>query len=119
MKIKFLATAESPDYYSFTGNIMYVVKDGVKEEIDFSHFESGDAYEGLELERLDMSDEQIIRDAERKIDGTLYLTLCQKSDDGHWRESDWMDSSEYQKGKTYIKEISDGEAQKDKLEGFI
>jgi hypothetical protein len=94
MKIKFLATGIAPDYYIITGEqIAYN-----NELYDLSEFEEGDKFLGV--------DDFGIREIER-INGELYVTLCQKAPIGHWCGNDeYIDSSEYNPSCVYIKEVS-------------
>lgn len=109
MKIQFLATADAPDYYTFEEEIVSFVYDEKMESIDLSDFDIGDRFNEIELDILSLRGSHIIRDIERRQDGNLYLTLCQKSSEGHWAESDWMDSKNYKKDTVYIQEVNDGE----------
>jgi hypothetical protein len=94
MKIKFIATANAPLAYRINGEkISYY-----DETYDLSEFEEGDKLLGV--------DDFGIREIER-INGELYVTLCQKAPIGHWRENDeYIDSSEYNPSCVYIKEVS-------------
>ena len=99
MKIKFLATGIAPDEYEFEGE--KIIIDGI--EYDLSELEQGDIFEGLEGEN------NFIRDAKR-VDGKLYVTLCQKALRGHWRGIDeYIDSKDYNPDTLYIREISEEE----------
>lgn len=105
MKIKFLATGIAPEEYRFDGE--KIIIDG--ETYDLSVFEEGDIFEGMEDEV------QAIRTVER-INGELYVTLCQKAPAGHWtgKDMEYVDSTEYDPGKLYIRiktpeEIKEGE----------
>ncbi|HZJ83583.1 MAG TPA: hypothetical protein VFD57_07220 [Clostridia bacterium] len=44
--------------------------------------------------------------AVERIDGELYVILCQKAPEGHWtgKDMEYMDSIEYDPNKLYIKE---------------
>ncbi len=94
MKIKFLATGIAPDKYEFNGEkITYN-----NETYDLSEFEEGDEFLGV--------DDFGIREIER-IDGELYVTLCQRCQMGHWRGIDeYIDSKDYNPSSLYIKEVS-------------
>ena len=99
MKVKFLATGTAPNVYEFDGE--KIIIDGI--EYDLSVFEEDDVFEGVEGEN------NYIRDIKR-IDGELYVTLCQKALEGHWRGIDeWIDSKDYNPSELYIKEISEEE----------
>lgn len=104
MKIKFLATGIAPDFYEFDGE--KIKFNG--EWYDLSEFEEGDIFEGLEGEM------QAIRDVKR-IDGELYVTLCQKAPPGHWtgRDMEYIDTSEYDSNKLYIREKTPEEMAKE------
>lgn len=95
MKIKFLATGIAPESYSFDGE--KITFNG--ETFDLSNFEEGDKFEGVEHEI------QGIRAVER-IGGELYVTLCQKAPPGHWtgQDMEYIDSTEYDANKLYIRE---------------
>lgn len=102
MKIKFLATGSAPESYEFD-NEKIKIND---EWHDLSDFEEGDMYYG-EIPG--------IRAVER-IDGELYVTLCQQAPPGHWtgRDMEYIDASEYDSNKLYIREktpeeIAEGE----------
>lgn len=107
MKIKFLATGDSPDYYEIENEILTLFHDGKKEEVDFSSFNVGDKYEGVEFEHIDLFRGSSIIDAHREETGELFLTLCQQCSDGHWVESDWIDSKSYNKTTRYIREVEE------------
>lgn len=95
MKIKFIATGIAPEKYEFEGE--KVIFNG--EVYDLSIFEEGDAFEGIDGEV------QGIRAVER-IDGELYITLCQKAPQGHWTGKDlaYIDAKDYNPNKLYIRE---------------
>jgi len=110
VKIKFLATGIAPKKYEFDGE--KIIIDGI--EYDLSAFKEGDIFEGLK------SENNYIRDIKR-IDGELYVTLCQKALEGHWRGIDeWIDSKDYNPSELYIKEISEEELiqEQKELQGF-
>ncbi len=110
MKIKFLATGVAPEIYELDGE--KIIIDGI--EYDLAVFEEGDVFEDLEDEN------SYIRDIKR-IDGELYVTLCQQAPPGHWRGTDeWIDSSDYNPNKLYIRKISEEELLKEEkgLQGF-
>ena len=95
MKIKFMATGIAPDRYEFDGE--KITFDN--ETFDLSAFEEGDIFQGIEHEM------QVIRAVER-IEGELYITLCQKSPVGHWTGDGigYIDATEYDPEKSYIRE---------------
>jgi hypothetical protein len=78
MKIKFLATGQAPEKYSFNGEVLTAFKDGESEDFDFSVLEEGGRVDNIEVEALDLSSSAIIRKAER-MDSELKLVLCQKT----------------------------------------
>lgn len=99
MKIKFLATGIAPDKYQFSGEKITI--DGI--EYDLSIVREGDKFIGLE------DGNTAIRDVDR-VDGELYVTLCQKAPKGHWRGIDkYIDSEDYNPNELYIREISEEE----------
>lgn len=108
MKVKFLATGDGPDSYSFSGDIVTVAKSGQSENFDFSLLECGGEVSNIDVDVLPLISEQVIRSVERDTDGELRLTLCQVAPAGHWRESGWMDASAYVADETYIVEVANG-----------
>lgn len=101
MKLKFLATGIAPTFYEFEDE--KIIFNG--ESFDLSVFEEGDIFEGIEHEM------QAIREVER-IDGELYVTLCQEAPAGHWRGTDeWINSTEYNPNKMYIREATEIEVE--------
>lgn len=101
MKIKFLATGIAPQFYEFNGE--KITFNG--ETFDLSLFEEGDIFEGIEGEI------QGIREVKR-IDGELYVTLCQKAPKGHWTGKDeYIDSNNYNTNTLYIREKTPEEMQ--------
>lgn len=103
MKITFLSTGNSPDYYSFDGEIITAYKDGQSESFDLSGFEEGDKFQGIGETNEDgefqpvlgMPGSQVIRDAYRDSVSELHVTLCQAVGPGHWGESAEFDSADY------------------------
>lgn len=102
MKIKFLATGIAPNKYEFEGEKIFF--NG--EIFDLSVFEEGDEFEGF--------DEGIIpaiREVKR-IDGELYVTLCQEAPQGHWTGiNEYIDSTDYDPNALYIREKTPEEIQ--------
>jgi len=95
MKIKFLATGIAPNGYKIDGEKITFNN----QTYDLSIFREGDKFLGVEEEM------QTIRDIER-VDGELYVTLCQKAPTGHWRGIDeYIDSEDYDPNTLYIKEV--------------
>ena len=94
MKIKFLATAQAPEY-KINGEII--------NGIDLSLLEEGDKFTGNEETR-----EAGIRDAYRE-NGDLYVVIKQVAGanrkETHWRESDWIDAGDYDPESCYIKAL--------------
>lgn len=99
MKVKFLATGNAPTHYSFDGETVtaHYVSD---EAFNLSSLGEGDRFDGVEVEALALPAQQVIREAER-VDGELYVTLCQRVGPGNWTESDWIDAIEYDPDKVY------------------
>jgi|SRR5690554_2755600 len=96
MKIKFLATGQSPDYYSFSGNTITAHLGGQTESYDLSDFGPDAVFQGADpIEGV-----PAIRGVEHK-DGELHVTLCQQVGPGHWSESGWMDSGAYDPDAVY------------------
>jgi hypothetical protein len=109
MRLKFLATAQSPDFYEFDAEKITARKGESFEEFDLSPLDHGDKFQGLEPDTLDLPPTQIIRDAFRDEHGELHVTLTQASPMmGNWRESEWMDAAEYVAGRVYIGELKGG-----------
>ena len=113
MKIKFLATGIAPEKYEFDGD--KVIADGVV--YDLSIVQKGDSFIGFENDEL-----FAVRDVKR-INGELYVTLCQKAPPGHWRDIDeWIDVEDYSPDELYIKEITVEEMLSDMeymIQGFV
>lgn len=76
MKIKFLATNNAPDKYSFSGDTITIFHNDESESVDLSPFEEGDQFEGVEPEVLNLTGIFAIRAVER-AEGELHVTLCQ------------------------------------------
>ena len=94
-QLKFKATGDAPEYYSFEGDIVTAYYDSFSESFDLSDLAQGDKFEGLTVETLELSDTHIIRDTHRDSNDALNVTLCQAVGPGHWQESDWFDSTNY------------------------
>lgn len=95
MKIKFLATNNSPDY-TITGETI--------NGLDLSVFEHGDQFI-----RNETTDEAGIRNAYRDEQGILHVTLMQTviasqlaGFKAHWREGPYIDSEEYDPNTCYV-----------------
>lgn len=103
MQIKFLATGEAPDYYEFEDEKVIFNN----QTFDLSAIEEGDQFQGIE------ADMNAIREVER-IDGELYVMLCQKAPRGHWTGIDeYIDSKDYDSQKLYIREKLPEEIEKE------
>jgi hypothetical protein len=103
MKIKLLATGQSPTSYTFDGDIVTAHLGAATEEFDLTDLEHGDKFEGVEPDTLELPGSQIIRDAFRDEDGVLHVTLTEASGNGRWAESEWMDAEDYHPANTYIR----------------
>lgn len=108
MKLRFIATGQSPDFYTIEGEVITAHFQGASQALDFSALEAGDKFEGLES-TLDLPEQQIVRDAHRDSEGVLHLTLCQASGPGDWTESAVIDASEFVSGRKYIRKVVNGE----------
>lgn len=92
MEIKIKAVGvPTPDWYEFEGDVITVHVGDVVDSYDFTNMPNGAFLTDAEP----VNGVTCIRDAIREEDGTLKVTLVQRVGDGHWEESDWMDSSEY------------------------
>ncbi len=100
MKIRFLATGIAPEDYRFDGEKIWFGD----EWYDLSDIEEGDIFEGVE------GDVQGIRAVER-INGELYVTLCQKAPPGHWtgKDMEYIDSKDYDPSNLYIRPKAEDE----------
>ncbi|MBY5941121.1 hypothetical protein KUW00_09480 [Halomonas sp. DP5N14-9] len=105
MKIKLLATAQAPDRYSFSQEIVVANEAGHEKAYDLSSFPEGGGFK--EAEKLP-SGAQAIRCIER-VNGELYVTLVQKVIAGqypgrkaHWRESPIIDADDYDPNTCYV-----------------
>ena len=90
MKIKVLATAQSANYYEFSGDTVTAYLDGGSKSYDFSALQEGD-----QVTMEDLGGVRVIRAAQRNSEGELEVTLTQAVGAGHWSESGWMDPEEY------------------------
>lgn len=99
MKIKFLATAQSPQYYSFDGEVITAHNEGVSKTYDLSGLEVGDKV--VEVEEV--GGVKPIRSAERTESGDLEVKLVQAVGPGHWSESDWFESEAYDPDSIHVK----------------
>ena len=104
MKLKFLATGQSPDYYEFDGEKITARSGDSFEEFDLSVIEHGGKFEVVEVDTLPLPATQIIRDAFRDEHGEIHVTLTEKSPmRGNWRESDWLDVEDYHPMNSHIR----------------
>ncbi len=107
MKIKFLATFDAPDSYSFSGDILTFNYGEDSDTIDLSGFTEDAKFENVSS-NVNLQGSFIIRDMYWH-ENELYLILCQKpSNTGHWVESDWIDSQDYNSETLYIQEAQNG-----------
>lgn len=95
MIVLFKSTGNAPEHYSFNGETVTAHRGDVSESFDLSSIETGDEFQGVSADTLDLSPAHIIRDAYRDESGELRVTLCQAVGPGHWGESAEMDASEY------------------------
>jgi len=103
MKIKFLATSNAPSSYKFINDVVVANHHGAQIEIDLSSLDYGDKVESIEIDGEEQS--SVIREVFRDKNGVLNAILCQKAPlNSNWVESDWIDSSDYDKNILYIKE---------------
>lgn len=108
MKVKFAATFNAPDYYEFNGKVVTAFYKGKSESIDLSGLEYGDKVYGIVFENLTpLRTSHILRSVYVDQSGELFVELAQKCPqiEGHWWESDWIDSFDYDKDKLYIVEL--------------
>lgn len=102
MKIKVLPTGNSPDYYRFVGETLTVFKDGESESFDLSVIQTGDQFQGLEPEVIDLNSAHIMRNVYRDSQGNLHVDICQSVGPGHWEVSDEFLSSSYNPEQVYV-----------------
>jgi hypothetical protein len=113
MKLKFRACYGSPDRYEFDGETIKAFSGEAFEEIDLSDFLVGEKFEGIEPEVLDLVPQRILYSVERDEQGELHLVISQSPAilGGHWKESDWIDASDYDPEVSYIQHFYEGEWQ--------
>lgn len=99
MKLNILATGQSPDFYTISGEVITAHHDGVSEEYDFSQMPDGAKFQGADP----VNGVPAIRNAER-VNGVLTVTLCQQVGPGHWSESGEFDSNEYDPDAIHVKQ---------------
>lgn len=103
MKLVFISTNNSPDYYTFDGDAITAHYKGDSEAFDLSELETGGRFDGVEPDKLSLRHRQIIRDAHRDDDGELHVTLCQAVGPGHWGRSEEIDVSKYDPDAIHVK----------------
>lgn len=102
---KFLATGQAPDSYTFSGDVITAHTMQASEDFDLSGLAHGDEFEGVEPATLELPGTQIIRDAHRDEQGELHVTLCQRTPENIWEESDPVDPANYDPNTRYIKNV--------------
>ena len=119
MKIKFTPFINAPEY-DVSGNVITAEYNAKTEIIDLSEFPKNGKWQGGELESItELNPSNVIFDVFHN--GELHVTLCQKvpvafttkhgdkeieHQTGDWVESDWIEAGDYEKGKLYIKEVT-------------
>jgi hypothetical protein len=98
MKLNILATGQSPDFYTFSGEVITAHRGGVSKQYDLSGFPEGGVFQSADP----VNGVPAIRDVER-TNGELKVTLCQQVGPGHWTESGWMDAGEYDPDAVHAK----------------
>jgi hypothetical protein len=98
MKLNILATGQSPDFYSISGEVITAYHGGQSETYDLSGFPEGAVFQGADP----VNGVPAIRNVERDAEG-LKVTLCQQVGPGHWSESGWFDASTYDPDATHVK----------------
>jgi hypothetical protein len=98
MKLNILATGQSPDYYTISGDTITAHHGRQSEVYDLSGFPEGGVFQGADP----VDGVPAIRDVER-VDGVLRVTLCQQVGPGHWAESGWMDAGAYDPDAVHVK----------------
>ncbi len=89
-QINLLATGQSPDYYTISGETITAYQGGQSEVYDLSGFPEGATFQGADP----VNGVPAIRNVDR-VDGELRVTLCQQVGPGHWSESGWIDAATY------------------------
>ena len=97
-QIKFLATGQSPDYYTIAGEVITAYHGGVSEAYDLSGFPEGGVFQDADP----VNGVPAIRNVER-TNGELKVTLCQQVGPGHWTESGWMEAGAYDPDAIHVK----------------
>jgi hypothetical protein len=105
MKIRFLATPQSPDYYTFGDKTVIAHYNGQTETIDLTSFDEGAQFNSIEFDNLPLNYMFVMQNV-KKENNELFVTLCQKCESGNWTKSDWINSSDYIQGHQYIKEVT-------------
>lgn len=107
MKIKFLATGQSPDKYEINNEVVTAFIGNETLTLDFSMLQTGDEFQGVETELI--NPQQIVRTAYRDELGELHLTLCQAVGAGDWVESPLLDAIEFVSGRVYVGQVKNGQ----------
>lgn len=97
MQINVLATGIGPDYYAIDGDIITAFVGDESDSFDLSTLEEGDTV----TEVSEVGGVRPIRSATRE-NGVLKVVLCQRVGAGHWSESGWMDSSQYDPDAVHV-----------------
>ena len=97
MQINVLATGIAPDYYQIDGDKITAFVGDEADSYDLSLLEEGDVV----TEVSPIRGTRPIRSATRE-NGVLKVTLCQRVGAGHWSESGWMDSSDYDPDAVHV-----------------
>jgi len=98
-QLNILATGQSPDFYSISGEVITAHHGGVSEQYDLSGFPEGGVSQGADP----VDGVPAIRNVTRE-DGVLKVTLCQQVGPGHWTESGWMDAAQYDPDAVHVKQ---------------
>lgn len=118
MKIRFLATGQSPDYYTIAGEVISAHHGGQSEVYDLSGFPEGGVFQGADP----VNGAPAIRNVER-TNGELKVTLCQQVGAGHWQESGWMETADYDPDAINVKQDTSkawaGQAQVKTRQGWV
>ncbi|MEC8917100.1 MAG: hypothetical protein VX796_05710 [Pseudomonadota bacterium] len=97
MQIKVLATGIAADHYEINGDVITAFVGEESDNYDLSGLEEGDVV----TEVSPIGGIRPIRSATRE-NGVLKVTLCQRVGAGHWSESGWMDSSDYDPDAVHV-----------------
>lgn len=103
MKIRFLAVGRAPDYYDINpSGIVTAYRDGQSHTFDFTSLQEGMHLDGA----AQVAGVEAIHEA-HLLQGELWITLAQEVGPGHWRESDWMDPTDYDPDMIQVVEHKD------------